>query len=172
MVAPGFPTVAKGLAWRVVPATMSGPSVVFPKVESSPPTGDEPAPIDCGHRRPPASSVLCAQECSAVAHPRAEPKGLEVTGIDLIDTILTLTAISTQRNPCCPLCGTPASQVHSHYIGVTTFFPPRIPAKAPERSGRGLSSNVALVLEDGGSGVLTYFCSTPGPEVASKHWAF
>jgi len=53
-------------------------------------------------------------------------------------------------------------------IGVTTFFPPRIPAKAPERSGRGLRSNVALVLEDRGSGVLTYFCSTSGPEVASR----
>ena len=32
--------------------------------------------------------------------------------------------------------------------GVTTFFPPRIPAKAPERSGAGLSSNGALLLED------------------------
>ncbi len=43
-----------------------------------------------------------------------------------------------------------------------------LPAKVPERSGRVLRSNVALVLEDGGSGVLTYFCSTPGPEVASR----
>ncbi len=53
-------------------------------------------------------------------------------------------------------------------IGVTTFFPPKIPAKAPERSGTGLSRNVALLLEDGRSGVLTYFCSTLGPEVASQ----
>jgi hypothetical protein len=33
-------------------------------------------------------------------------------------------------------------------IGVPTFFPLRIPAKAPECSGTGLSSNGALLLED------------------------
>ena len=48
------------------------------------------------------------------------------------------------------------------------IFHPQNLAKSPERSGRGLSSNVVLVLEDGGSGVLTYFCSKPGPEVASR----
>src|SRR5581483_5692350 len=50
----GFPTVAKGWAWLVVPATRSEPSGVLPKADSSPPTGDEPTPIDCGYKRPPA----------------------------------------------------------------------------------------------------------------------
>ena len=38
-------------------------------------------------------------------------------------------------------------------IGVPTFFPPKIPAKAPARSGTGLSRNVALLLEDGRTGL-------------------
>ena len=64
--------------------------------------------------------------------------------------------------------GTLPRQNFQSYIGVTTFFPPKIQASAPERSGTGLRRNVALLLEDGRSGVLTYFCSTLDPEVASR----
>jgi hypothetical protein len=45
----------------------------------------------------------------------AIPEGLEVTGIEMIDEVLTITAVSTQIQPCCPLCGTPAMRVHSRY---------------------------------------------------------
>jgi transposase len=43
------------------------------------------------------------------------PEGIEVIGIEMIETVLTITAVSTQSNPRCPLCGTPASRVHSRY---------------------------------------------------------
>ena len=43
------------------------------------------------------------------------PEGLEVRSVDVADEVLTLTVISTQQNPCCPLCGSRASRVHSHY---------------------------------------------------------
>jgi transposase len=45
----------------------------------------------------------------------ALPDGLEVRGIEKIDEVLTIMAISTQLSPCCPLCGTPAARVHSRY---------------------------------------------------------
>jgi transposase len=45
----------------------------------------------------------------------ALPEGLEVRGIDLIDEVLTITAVSTQPQPCCPLCGRPSARVHSRY---------------------------------------------------------
>ncbi len=43
------------------------------------------------------------------------PEGLEVVSLDATDQMITLTVISTQQHPCCPLCGTSASRVHSHY---------------------------------------------------------
>ncbi len=46
----------------------------------------------------------------------ALPNGLEVTEIDVSDEGLAITAVSTQMHPCCPLCGTPASRVHSRYM--------------------------------------------------------
>jgi transposase len=45
----------------------------------------------------------------------ALPNGLAVTEIEIIDEVLTLTAVSVQMHPCCPLCGVCASRVHSHY---------------------------------------------------------
>jgi transposase len=45
----------------------------------------------------------------------ALPDGLEVTGIEMIDEVLTLTTASIQGGLACPLCGTLASRVHSHY---------------------------------------------------------
>lgn len=43
------------------------------------------------------------------------PEGLEVGSFDVSDQVITLTVVSTQQNPCCPLCGRSASRVHSHY---------------------------------------------------------
>ena len=34
----------------------------------------------------------------------ALPDGLEVTGIEVIEEMLTITAVSTQQSPRCPLC--------------------------------------------------------------------
>ena len=46
----------------------------------------------------------------------ALPNGLAVAEIEMIDEVLTLTAVSVQMRPCCPLCGVCASRVHSRYI--------------------------------------------------------
>jgi hypothetical protein len=43
------------------------------------------------------------------------PEGLEVVDGDVATQVVTLTIISTQQNPSCPLCGSSASRVHSHY---------------------------------------------------------
>jgi transposase len=43
------------------------------------------------------------------------PEGLEVVDGDVANQVITLTIISTQQNPSCPLCGSSASRVHSHY---------------------------------------------------------
>lgn len=53
----------------------------------------------------------------------ALPEGLEVTNIEMIDEVLTITAVSTQVHPCCPLCGTPALRVHSRYTRQVTDLP-------------------------------------------------
>ena len=41
------------------------------------------------------------------------PEELEVVNGDVADKVITLTAVSTQTAPCCPLCGTSASRIHS-----------------------------------------------------------
>jgi len=43
------------------------------------------------------------------------PEGLEVVSGDVADQEITLTLVSTQQKPSCPLCGNSASRVHSHY---------------------------------------------------------
>ncbi len=53
----------------------------------------------------------------------ALPEGLEVIAIEMIDEVLIITAVSTQLSPCCPLCGTPAQRVHSHYTRRITDLP-------------------------------------------------
>jgi transposase len=46
----------------------------------------------------------------------ALPEGLEVTALEMIDEVLTITAVSTQVHSCCPLCSIQATRVHSHYM--------------------------------------------------------
>lgn len=43
------------------------------------------------------------------------PEGLEVVSGDVVEKEITLTVISTQVNPRCPLCGTNATRRHSQY---------------------------------------------------------
>jgi transposase len=43
------------------------------------------------------------------------PEALEIVSGDVADQVITLTVISTQLNPRCPLCGRSASRIHSHY---------------------------------------------------------
>ena len=45
----------------------------------------------------------------------AFPKGIAVTEIEIRDGVLTITALSTQVCPHCPLCGTPSRRIHSSY---------------------------------------------------------
>ncbi len=53
----------------------------------------------------------------------ALPDGLEVIGIEMIDEVLTITAVSAQMYPCCPLCGTPTERFHSRYTRQITDLP-------------------------------------------------
>lgn len=45
----------------------------------------------------------------------ALPEGWEVTGIEGIDAVLIIRAVSTHMQPCCPLCGSLATRVHSRF---------------------------------------------------------
>src|SRR5450755_3010312 len=53
----------------------------------------------------------------------ALPEGLEVIAIEMIDEVLTITAVSIHVSPCCPLCGTPSLRVHSRYTRQITDLP-------------------------------------------------
>jgi transposase len=43
------------------------------------------------------------------------PEELEVISSDVTNKVITITAASTQTAPRCPLCGTSATRIHSHY---------------------------------------------------------
>jgi transposase len=45
----------------------------------------------------------------------ARPDGLEFIAFEKRDEMLTMTIASVQISPCCPLCGTPSTRVHSFY---------------------------------------------------------
>jgi transposase len=45
----------------------------------------------------------------------ALPEGLKLVGVAVLDGVLTITVVSTQPSPCCPLCGMAARRIHSHY---------------------------------------------------------
>jgi transposase len=51
------------------------------------------------------------------------PEGLEVTNIEEIDGVLTISAVSTQQSVCCPLCSSVATRVHSHYTRTIADLP-------------------------------------------------
>ena len=51
------------------------------------------------------------------------PEELEVVSSDVAEKVITLTAVSTQTAPCCPLCGTSASRIHSQYTRQLTDMP-------------------------------------------------
>lgn len=55
--------------------------------------------------------------------PFALPEELEVTEIEMIDEVFTLTAHCTRSAPCRPLCGTPAQRFHSQYVRRITDLP-------------------------------------------------
>lgn len=51
------------------------------------------------------------------------PNSLEVEEIEIIDQVLTITAVSIQIAPRCPLCGAPAARIHSHYTRQVADLP-------------------------------------------------
>ena len=73
----------------------------------------------------------------------ALPDELEVTGLEMSDEGLTMTAVSKQLRACCPLCGTGASRLHSRYTRTVADLP---------CSGQ----QVRLLV-----GVRRYFCDVP-----------
>ena len=44
------------------------------------------------------------------------PKQLTVTDVEMSEDVLTITALSTQACPCCPLCGDPSARIHTRYL--------------------------------------------------------
>lgn len=53
----------------------------------------------------------------------ALPEGLEVTHIDVVDGVLTIFAVSSQKSACCPLCISPGTHVHGHYTRTIAGLP-------------------------------------------------
>ena len=53
----------------------------------------------------------------------ALPEELEVSAIEMLDDVFTISAHATRKYPCCPLCGTPAQQFHSHYMRQSPICP-------------------------------------------------
>jgi transposase len=53
----------------------------------------------------------------------ALPEGLEVTSIEVIDGVLTISAVSTNTSACCPLCSSVGTRVHSHYTRTIADLP-------------------------------------------------
>jgi transposase len=51
------------------------------------------------------------------------PEGLEVTDIDVIDGVLTISAVSTHTSACCPLCSSLATRIHGHYTRTIADLP-------------------------------------------------
>ena len=58
-----------------------------------------------------------------VPAPLALPEELEVTAIEMIDDVFTITAHCTRKHPRCPLCGTLAQRFHSSYLRRITDLP-------------------------------------------------
>ncbi len=53
----------------------------------------------------------------------ALPKQLAVMDIEMSDDVLTITALSTQACPCCPLCNQPSARFHSRYLRTLADLP-------------------------------------------------
>ncbi len=53
----------------------------------------------------------------------ALPEELEITEIELVDDVFTISAHCTRKYPCCPLCSTPTQRFHSHYLRRITDLP-------------------------------------------------
>ena len=53
----------------------------------------------------------------------ALPAGLEVTALEVMENVLTISAVSTQVHPTCPLCGMSAVRVHSRYTRQVADLP-------------------------------------------------
>src|SRR5215469_678327 len=53
----------------------------------------------------------------------ALPELLAVTEMEMIEDVLTITAVSFCLHPCCPLCGQPSIRTHSHYIRQVADLP-------------------------------------------------
>ncbi len=53
----------------------------------------------------------------------ALPKQLAIMDIEMSDDVLTITALSTQAYPCCPLCGKPSARIHSLYLRQVADLP-------------------------------------------------
>ena len=53
----------------------------------------------------------------------ALPKQLAVMDIEMSDDVLTISAVSTQASPCCPLCGKPSARIHSYSLRQVADLP-------------------------------------------------
>jgi transposase len=53
----------------------------------------------------------------------ALPEGVEVTSIEVVDAVLTVSAMSTNNSACCPLCSSVGTRVHGHYTRTIADLP-------------------------------------------------
>lgn len=53
----------------------------------------------------------------------ALPERLAITDIEMIENVLTITAVSLCLHPCCPLCGKSSTRTHSRYIRQVADLP-------------------------------------------------
>ena len=53
----------------------------------------------------------------------ALPEELEVESVEMSESVLTITAVSINPHPCCPLCGEPSRRVHSSYLRQVADLP-------------------------------------------------
>src|SRR5258708_3476370 len=51
------------------------------------------------------------------------PQEFEVSSVEVMDDVLTICVVSTQRSACCPVCSSPASRIHSHYQRIVADLP-------------------------------------------------
>ncbi|GHO49696.1 hypothetical protein [Ktedonospora formicarum] len=53
----------------------------------------------------------------------ALPKQFAVMDIEMSEKVITISAVSTQVCPCCPLCSKPSTRIHSYYLRRVTNLP-------------------------------------------------
>src|SRR5205823_7162913 len=79
----------------------------------------------------------------------ALPKQVAVTDVEMSEDALTITALSTQACPNCPLCGKPSARIHSLYWLLSTSVREIDPLGLPSPSAFSWSDGTQPSIEEG-----------------------